>query len=80
MLAFAVGDEVCVDITVAQQLPVDGYEAQISLLQSVASTYKAETLQLLPVGRTLNAAALLAPGVQDNGPGGNIMISGAMSL
>jgi hypothetical protein len=30
MLAFAVGDEVCVDITVAQQLPVDGYEAQIT--------------------------------------------------
>jgi outer membrane receptor protein involved in Fe transport len=46
---------------------------------TVASTYKAQTLELLPMGRTLNAAVLLAPGVQDNGPGGNIMVSGAMS-
>jgi len=26
MMQFAVGDAVCVDITVARQLPVDGYE------------------------------------------------------
>jgi hypothetical protein len=30
MMAFAPGDAVCVDITVAEQLPVDGYEAQIT--------------------------------------------------
>jgi outer membrane receptor for ferrienterochelin and colicin len=46
---------------------------------TVATTFKASQIELLPVGRTLNAAVLLAPGVQDNGPGGNIMISGAMS-
>jgi outer membrane receptor protein involved in Fe transport len=33
----------------------------------------------LPLGRTIGAATLLAPGVTDNGPGGNIMISGALS-
>jgi len=47
---------------------------------TVASTYKSEVLELLPVGRTLNSAVLLAPGVTDNGPGGNIMVSGAMSF
>jgi outer membrane receptor for ferrienterochelin and colicin len=47
---------------------------------TVATTYKSETLLLLPVGRTLNAAVLLAPGVTDNGPNDNIMMSGAMSF
>ncbi|MBM3817963.1 MAG: TonB-dependent receptor [Acidimicrobiia bacterium] len=46
---------------------------------TVATTYKSESLELLPVGRTLNAAVLLAPGVTDNGPNDNIMVSGAMS-
>ncbi len=46
---------------------------------TVASTYKSAMLELLPVGRTLNSAVLLAPGVTDNGPAGNIMVSGAMS-
>ena len=46
---------------------------------TIASTYKSANLELLPVGRTLNAAVLLAPGVTDNGPNGNIMVSGAMS-
>ena len=46
---------------------------------TVATTYKSDVLELLPVGRTLNAAVLMAPGVTDNGPSGNIMVSGAMS-
>ena len=46
---------------------------------TVASTYKAADIERLPVGRTLNAAVLLAPNVSDNGPGGNIMIAGAVS-
>jgi outer membrane receptor protein involved in Fe transport len=52
---------------------------EIAPALTVATTYKSESLELLPVGRTLNAAVLLAPGVTDNGPGGNIMVSGAMS-
>ncbi len=47
---------------------------------TAATTFKSENLELLPVGRTLNSAVLLAPGVQDNGPSGNIMVSGAMSF
>ncbi len=53
--------------------------AEIAPNLTVASTYKSATLELLPIGRTLNSAVLLAPNVTDNGPGGNIMIAGAMS-
>ena len=34
---------------------------------------------MIPWGRTLDAATVLAPGAIGNGPGGNIMISGALS-
>jgi outer membrane receptor protein involved in Fe transport len=47
---------------------------------TVASTYKAADIERLPVGRTLNSAVLMAPNVTDNGPGGNIMIAGAVSF
>lgn len=53
--------------------------AEIATGTTIATTYKASTIELLPVGRTIAAATLLAPGVTDNGPGGNIMIAGAMS-
>lgn len=46
---------------------------------TVASTVKAATVELIPLGRTLDAATLLAPAAIDNGPGGNIMIAGALS-
>lgn len=52
---------------------------EIAQTATVASTYKADLIERLPVGRTLVAATLLAPGVNDNGPGGNIMVSGALS-
>ena len=54
--------------------------AEVAPNLTVATTYKSDRLELLPVGRTLNAATLLAPGVTDNGPGNNIMISGANSF
>lgn len=53
--------------------------AEITPTLTVATTYKAEMIDRLPVDRTLNAAVLLAPGVTDNGPNNNIMVSGAMS-
>ena len=46
---------------------------------TVATTIKASTVEVIPIGRTLDAATLLAPAAIDNGPGGNIMISGALS-
>jgi hypothetical protein len=46
---------------------------------TVAETYQAASLDRLPVGRTLNDAVLLAPGVAPNGPLGHIVMSGALS-
>lgn len=47
---------------------------------TVASTYKKEALERLPVGRALNDAVLLAPGVTPTGPSGNIIMSGSLSF
>ena len=51
---------------------------------TVAETYKAESLERLPIGRTLVDAVTLAPGVVPNGPqqsdgSRNIVMSGALS-
>ncbi len=46
---------------------------------TVATTVKASMIETMPWGRTLDAATVLAPGAVSNGPGGNIMISGALS-
>jgi hypothetical protein len=46
----------------------------------VSTNFKQDLIEQLPVGRTLQAVTLLAPGVNPNGPGGNIIISGAMSF
>lgn len=80
-----IGETLPVDVklalaTVTETVEVTGTAStEVTSNLTVASTYKADNLELLPVGRTLNSAALLAPGVTDNGPGGNIMVSGAMS-
>lgn len=84
-VAVVIGETLTIDLklglaTVSETVEVTGTAStEIAPALTVASTYKAEAIELLPVGRTLNSAVLLAPGVQDNGPGGNIMISGAMS-
>ena len=46
----------------------------------VSTNFKQDLIEKLPVGRTLLAVTLLAPGVNSNGPGGNTIISGAMSF
>ena len=53
--------------------------AETATTSTVANTVKASTVELIPLGRTLDAATLLAPAALDNGPGGNIMIAGALS-
>ena len=47
---------------------------------TVATSYKGESIDRLPVARTLEGAVLLAPGTSDSGPGGNVMINGAHSF
>jgi hypothetical protein len=46
----------------------------------VSTNFKQEMIEQLPILRNLQNVALLAPGVNSGGPGGNIMISGAMSF
>ncbi len=46
----------------------------------VATSYKAELIEKLPVARTMQQAALLTPGVSSTGPSGAMSISGAASF
>src|SRR5262249_25196186 len=66
--------------TVAESVTVTGQNTEIVAAATVASNFKKDTLERLPVGRALNDAVLLAPGVAGNGPSGNIMMAGALSF
>ena len=46
----------------------------------VQTNISANLIEELPIGRTLIATVNLAPGVTQNGPGGNTMISGAFAF
>jgi outer membrane receptor for ferrienterochelin and colicin len=66
--------------SLAETVTVTGtISTEINKTSTVAETYKAESLERLPVARTLAGAVLLAPGVAPNGPNNNIVISGALS-
>src|SRR5689334_21556235 len=65
---------------IAESITVTGRAAEIVPTATIASDFKKESLERLPVGRTLNDAVLLAPAVAGNGPSGNIMMSGALSF
>lgn len=47
---------------------------------AVSTTYSVELVNNLPIGRTPLAAALLAPGTNNNGPSNNMTINGAPSF
>ena len=47
---------------------------------AVATSFKAELVEKLPLQRTFVAAALLTPGVENTGPNGGLTINGAMSF
>jgi hypothetical protein len=63
-------------ITVTADTPVTAVLEQ----PNVSTNFKQDLIESLPVARNLQAVTLLAPGVNGNGPGGNISISGAMSF
>jgi Carboxypeptidase regulatory-like domain/TonB-dependent Receptor Plug Domain/TonB dependent receptor len=65
---------------VAESVTVTGQSPDVVLSPTVASNFKKEQLELLPVGRALNDAVLLAPGVSGTGPSGNIMMAGGLSF
>lgn len=62
-------------ITVTASTPIT---AAVESTQ-VSTNFKQDMVEELPILRNLDNVALLAPGVNTGGPGGNIMISGAMS-
>jgi hypothetical protein len=63
-------------ITVTAETPMT---AVVEATQ-VSTNFKQDLIEQLPVARNLQSITLLAPGATPNGPGGNIMISGAMSF
>lgn len=63
-------------ITVTAETPMT---AAIESTQ-VSMNFKQDMIEKLPIARTVREVTLLAPGVNPNGPGGNIIISGAMSF
>src|SRR5438093_1292591 len=65
---------------VAESVTVAGQSPDVVLSSTVASNFRKARPELLPVGRALNEAVLLAPGVAGNGPSGNIMMAGALSF
>lgn len=62
------------EVTVVAQAPAD-----FTQTATAAASYKAESIDRLPVARSINGAVLLAPGTTSTGPSGNVTFSGAMS-
>ena len=65
--------------SVVEVVTVTAKTGETAQTATVATTLKASTVELLPLGRSLDSATLFAPGATNNGPAGNIMISGALS-
>ena len=63
----------------SETVTVTAAATDVGTTRTVTTTLKADNVELIPIGRTLEAAALMAPAASDNGPAGNIMISGALS-
>lgn len=63
-------------ITVTAETPMT---AAVESTQ-VSTNFKQDLIEQLPVSRDLEAVTLLSPGVNNKGPGDNIIISGAMSF
>ncbi|MCP4659653.1 MAG: TonB-dependent receptor, partial [bacterium] len=65
---------------VTDQIVVTGEIETISTTETGAATYTQAEVEQLAVSRSLEQAALLAPGVSATGPGDNVTIAGAMSF
>ncbi|HEY3383131.1 MAG TPA: TonB-dependent receptor [Vicinamibacterales bacterium] len=65
--------------SVTEVVNVTAATSETAPTATVATTLKASTVEALPLGRSLDSATLFSPAATNNGPGGNIMISGALS-
>lgn len=84
-LRLGAAQRVPIDVT----LPLATFEEAVTVTASIenfgqtsqiSSNYTSRLLDELPTTRTLEAAVLLAPGVQATGPGGGITVAGSMSF
>lgn len=68
--------------SVAESITVTADSPMTAAVEStqVSTNFKQDLIDQLPVSRTITAITLLAPGVNNNGPGNNLVISGAMSF
>ncbi len=66
--------------SVAAEAIVVGRAENISETTQSSTTYTAEVINKLPTARTIASSTNLAPGVNSNGPNGNLTISGAQSF
>jgi hypothetical protein len=64
---------------VAEEVTVAGARETISTGATASTTYTHDMVNKLPIPRDLENSVLLSPGVNANGPGGAITISGAQS-
>jgi hypothetical protein len=65
--------------SVTEVVNVQASSPETSTTATVATTLKASTVEVIPLGRSLDAATLFSPAASNNGPSGAIMISGALS-
>ena len=66
--------------SVSEAITVTAAAPSVIESTQVATNFKQDLIDELPVSRDIRGVTLLAPGVNSNGPGGNIIISGAMSF
>ncbi|HYU24245.1 MAG TPA: TonB-dependent receptor, partial [Thermoanaerobaculia bacterium] len=66
--------------SVAEAITVTAAASPAAESTQVTTNFKIDTINELPVSRTINAITLLAPGVTDAGPNNQITISGAHSF
>ncbi len=66
--------------TVSEAITVTAALSPAAESTQVTTNFKLETINELPVTRTINSITLLSPGVTDAGPNGQITISGSHSF
>src|ERR1035441_10141021 len=65
---------------VATVVSVSAQSETVSQGSAATTTYSADTLDKLPVARTIQSSVSLTPGVNTNGPNGMVTIAGGMSF
>ncbi len=61
---------------VAESITVTASAPAVLETTEVQTNLQAELVEELPIGRTIQASITLAPGVTNNGPGGNLVVGG----